>query len=121
MEDLVRFPLLHRSADRQAWSCWLAANGGQSLENYRHIPFNLDELALDAAARGLGVAVTDMTLARESIDRGILVVPFGAPLKTRGVYAMYLQPSAAFHPARAQIMHWFAEQAGDGGDPPAAP
>lgn len=111
VEDLVHFPLLHRSADKQAWIEWLAANGGKSLEDYRHIPFNLDELALDAAARGLGVAVTDMTLAQESIDRGVLVVPFGQPLLTRGVYSLCPQPSAASHPACPMIMHWFATQA----------
>ncbi|VVO28446.1 LysR family transcriptional regulator [Pseudomonas fluorescens] len=111
VDDLVRFPLLHRSADKQAWIDWLAANGGNSLENYRHIPFNLDELALDAAARGLGVAMTDMTLAEESIDRGVLIVPFGQPLKTRGVYSLCPQPSAAAHPACSLIMQWFALQA----------
>lgn len=111
VEDLVRFPLLHRSADKQAWIHWLAANGGKSLEDYRHIPFNLDELALDAAARGLGVAMTDLTLAEESIDRGVLVVPFGRPLKTRGIYSLCLQHSAEFHPACSLIMRWFAQQA----------
>jgi len=111
VEDLSGFALLHRSADKQAWIDWLAANGGQSLEDYRHIPFNLDELALDAAARGLGVAMTDMTLAEESIERGVLVVPFGHPLKTRGCYSLNLQPSAASHPACALIMQWFAGQA----------
>lgn len=111
VEDLVRFPLLHRSADKQAWIDWLAANGNKSLEDYRHIPFNLDELALDAAARGLGVAVTDLTLAAESIERGVLVVPFGRPLKTRGIYSLCLQPSAISHPACSQIRQWFAQQA----------
>ncbi|AYC31566.1 LysR family transcriptional regulator [Pseudomonas cavernae] len=117
MDDLVRFPLLHRSTDKQDWKRWLAANGGSPLEGYRQIPFNLDELALDAAARGLGVAMTDMTLAEESIERGVLVVPFGRPLKTRGVYSMYLQPSAGAHPARARIMQWFAEQTGERAQP----
>lgn len=111
VEELLRFPLLHRSADRQAWIEWLAANDGQPLEDYRHIPFNLDELALDAAARGLGVAVTDMTLAAESIERGVLVVPFGQPLKTGGIYSLCLQPSAAAHPACATVMEWFTGQA----------
>ncbi|WP_085602582.1 MULTISPECIES: LysR substrate-binding domain-containing protein [unclassified Pseudomonas] len=111
VEELLRFPLLHRSADRQAWIEWLAANDGQPLDDYRHIPFNLDELALDAAARGLGVAVTDMTLAAESIERGVLVVPFGQPLKTGGIYSLCLQPSAAAHPACAVVMGWFAGQA----------
>lgn len=111
MHDLVRFALLHRSADKQAWIYWLAANGGQPLEAYRHIPFNLDELALDAAARGLGVAVTDMTLAAESIQRGVLVIPFGEPSKTGGNYSLCLQPGAAAHPACSQVLQWFALQA----------
>jgi len=110
VEELQRFALLHRSADRQAWIEWLAANDGKPLEDYRHIPFNLDELALDAAARGLGVAVTDMTLAAESIERGVLVVPFGEPLKTGGIYSLCLQPSAAAHPACGVVMGWFAGQ-----------
>ncbi|WP_367084935.1 LysR substrate-binding domain-containing protein [Pseudomonas sp. HOU2] len=111
VEDLLGFALLHRSADRQAWIEWLMANGGKPLESYRHIPFNLDELALDAAARGLGVAVTDMTLAAESIERGVLVVPFGPPLKTGGIYALCLQPAAASNPACAVVTQWFAGQA----------
>lgn len=110
IDELQRFALLHRSADRQAWIEWLAANNGKPLEDYRHIPFNLDELALDAAARGLGVAVTDMTLAAESIERGVLVVPFGEPLRTGGIYSLSLQPAAASHPACAVVMAWFADQ-----------
>lgn len=86
------------------------ASPGQPLEDYRHIPFNLDELALDAAARGMGVAVTDMTLAAESIERGVLVVPFGQPLKTGGIYSLCLQPSPAAHPGCAVVIGWFAER-----------
>lgn len=111
VDELVSFPLLHRSADRNDWARWLSANGGRALEDYRHIPFNLDELALDAAARGLGVAMTDRTLAEESIERGVLVIPFGDALVTRGVYALNLQPAASAHPACAVILQWFAQQA----------
>ena len=111
VEDLVHCTLLHRSSDRHDWIKWLAANGGGPLERYRHIPFNLDELALDAAARGLGVAMTDLTLAGESVGRGVLVIPFGKALKTTGVYALILQPSASTHPACGLILEWFAQQA----------
>jgi LysR family glycine cleavage system transcriptional activator len=113
LEDLHSFALLHRSADQNDWRAWLSANGGRPLQDYRHIPFNLDELALDAAARGLGVAMTDMTLAVESIERGVLVIPFGEPLQTTGIYSLCLQPSAAAHPACAQVMQWFASQTQD--------
>jgi LysR family glycine cleavage system transcriptional activator len=102
---------MHRSSDKNDWRYWLMANGGKSLEDFRHIPFNLDELALDAAARGLGVAMTDMTLAGESIDRGVLIIPFGEPLKTRGIYSLCLQPSATAHPACGAVMQWFTAQA----------
>lgn len=111
VDHLAHFALLHRSADKLDWQRWLSASGGQRLEDYRHIPFNLDELALDAAARGLGVAMTDMTLAKESIDRGLLIIPFGQPLRTAGVYALTLQGSASAHPAWAQILEWFTQQA----------
>src|SRR5689334_11616980 len=111
LEDLSEFALLHRSSDQHDWQLWLSAHGGKALQEYRHIPFNLDELALDAAARGLGVAMTDMTLAGESIQRGELVIPFGEPLKTRGIYSLCLQPSAAAHPACGAVMQWFTAQA----------
>lgn len=110
LDDLRSVALLHRSVDKQDWRVWLAAHGAGVLEDYRHIPFNLDELALDAAARGLGVAMTDLTLAAESIERGMLVVPLGEPLETGGVYALCLQPMAASHPACAVIMEWFGRQ-----------
>lgn len=111
IHDLAHFALLHGSADQLTWTQWLAANGGGSLQGYRHIPFNLDELALDAAARGLGVAMTDLTLAQESIDRGELIVPFGQAFATGGVYSLCLQPAAANHPACASVLQWFALQA----------
>ena len=111
VQDLQHVALLHRSVDKQDWRVWLAAHGAEALEDYRHIPFNLDELALDAAARGLGVAMTDQTLAAESIERGVLVVPFGEPLETGGVYALCLQPMAASHPGCKALMEWFTGQA----------
>lgn len=109
MEELAQFSLLHRSADKLDWEKWLVANDGKPLHTYRHIPFNLEELALDAAARGLGVAMTDLTLAAESIERGALMIPFGKPLKTRGVYVLRLQPAAMAHPAFALIMQWLRD------------
>lgn len=111
MEDLLRQTLLHRSVDKHDWRVWLAAHSAGTLDDYRHLPFNLDELALDAAARGLGVAMTDLTLASESIDRGILMVPLSQPLATGGVYALCLQPMAASHPGCAVVMEWFGRQA----------
>lgn len=116
LEELAQHPLIHGSTGQHEWTAWLKAHGELSAKDYRHITFNLDELAMDAAARGLGVAMTDLTLAQESINRGDLVVPFGTPLKTKGVYTLWLQTNGALHPARQRILQWFSEQsAGDAG------
>lgn len=78
-----------------------------------------DEALIPVCAPGLGVAMTDRVLAQASIGRGVLIVPFGQPLKTGGVYSMYLQPSAAAHPGHARIMQWFARQSGESNQPTA--
>lgn len=55
--------------------------------------------------------MTDLTLAQESIERGELMIPFGQPFSTGGVYALCLPPSATAHPACARVLRWFAGQA----------
>ncbi|MFM0341515.1 LysR substrate-binding domain-containing protein [Paraburkholderia fungorum] len=110
LEELADHTLIHGSTGQHEWTTWLKAQGGPVARNYKHITFNLDELAMNAAARGLGVAMTDLTLAQELIDRGDLVVPFGTPLKTTGVYVLWLQTAGALHPGRQRILQWFAEQ-----------
>jgi LysR family transcriptional regulator, glycine cleavage system transcriptional activator len=87
----------------------LKAQGGSPVRNDKHITFNLDELAMNAVVRGLGVAMTDLTLAQEAIHRGDLIVPFGTPLKTKGAYVLWLQSAGARHPARERILQWFAQ------------
>jgi LysR family glycine cleavage system transcriptional activator len=118
LEDLAQHTLIHGSTGQHEWTTWLKAQDGPSAKHYKHITFNLDELAMNAAARGLGIAMTDLTLAQESINRGDLVVPFGMPLKTSGTYVLWLQTAGALHPGRQRILQWFAQQeAGTAGKP----
>ncbi|MDD1979061.1 LysR substrate-binding domain-containing protein [Pseudomonas tussilaginis] len=110
LDALAHYPLIHGSTEHLEWACWLKANG-QALSGHRkHVTFNLDELALDAASRGLGIAMTDLALAQEQIDRGDLIIPFGPALKTGGVYALWMQPASTRHPARQAVLDWFSGQ-----------
>jgi len=110
LEALGSHALIHGSTGRHEWNLWLKAHHDQPERAYKHLMFNLDDLALDAAARGLGVAMTDQMLAHDALVRGDLVVPFGEPLKTGGVYALWLRDSGAAHPACKAVLHWFEEQ-----------
>lgn len=107
LAELDQYPLIHGSTGHQEWALWLQAQGSEPSKTCKHITFNLDELALDAATRGLGIAMTDRTLAQELINRGDLIIPFGPALHTSGVYTLWLQPASALHPAREAVLAWF--------------
>ncbi|MDF3935685.1 LysR substrate-binding domain-containing protein [Pseudomonas citronellolis] len=108
--ELARHALIHASTDRQAWTRWLRAQPGETPQQLKHMLFNLDDLALDAATQGLGIAMTDRMLAQDALQRGDLVVPFGEALKTGGVYALWLRDSGAAHPACQTVLSWFERQ-----------
>ncbi|MFM0300453.1 hypothetical protein PQR05_11945 [Paraburkholderia sediminicola] len=63
-EKLEQYTLIHGSTGQHEWATWLMAHGGSAARNYEHITFNLDELATNAAACGLGVAMTNITLVQ---------------------------------------------------------
>ena len=110
LQALGKHALIHGSTGRHEWNLWLQAHQDPPERAYKHLMFNLDDLALDAAARGLGVAMTDQVLAHDALARGDLVVPFGEPLKTGAVYALWLRDSGVAHPACTAVLHWFEEQ-----------
>lgn len=109
-EALAGHSLIHGSTSRHEWSLWLKAQQDPPGRSYQHLLFNLDDLALDAAARGLGIAMTDQMLAHDALARGDLVVPFGEPLRTGGVYALWLRDSGVAHSACQAVLKWFEEQ-----------
>lgn len=110
LDELAGHALIHGSTGRHEWTLWLQAQQDRAERSYKHILFNLDDLALDAAARGLGVAMTDKVLAHDALARGDLVVPFGEALRTGGVYALWLRDSGVKHPACQAVLNWFEEQ-----------
>lgn len=110
LDELTGHALIHGSTGRHEWTQWLQAQQDQAERSYQHLLFNLDDLALDAAARGLGVAMTDKMLAHDALARGDLVVPFGEALRTGGVYALWLRDSGVRHPACKAVLSWFEEQ-----------
>lgn len=105
--------LVHGSPGRTEWMQWLQAHGETAPGDINHILFNLDDLALDAATRGLGIAVTDRILAHDALVRGDLVVPFGTAQPTGARYALWLRDSGAAHPGCAAVLRWFEQQVRD--------
>lgn len=110
LDELEQHALIHGSTSRHEWTVWLQAQQDKAERSFKHLMFNLDDLALDAAGRGLGVAMTDRMLAHDALLRGDLMVPFGEALRTGAVYALWLRDSGVAHPACRAVLSWFEEQ-----------
>ncbi len=87
--DLTPYPLLHvphyeRKLD---WPTWLAAANCPPLEKYQVLEYSTLDLALHAAANGLGIAIAHKSFIDNDLNYGILT-PF-TPLTTPAPYAYY--------------------------------
>jgi LysR family transcriptional regulator, glycine cleavage system transcriptional activator len=77
--DLHRYTLLHED-DRSGWNRWFHAAGVVATSLERGPLLTDTMLAIQAAARGHGVALANMLLAEEDLQTGALVKPFDIDL-----------------------------------------
>ncbi|MEJ0048968.1 MAG: LysR substrate-binding domain-containing protein, partial [Rhodospirillales bacterium] len=84
-EALADATLIHVSARPDAWSTWLAAAGLNDFVVRRGLAFDTVPAALQAAARGHGVALGIAPLVWDALPAG-LVVPFAPPAISAGAY-----------------------------------
>ncbi|MGU7774855.1 LysR substrate-binding domain-containing protein [Burkholderia sp. MR1-5-21] len=75
--DLAHVKLLHPGRGHDEWRCWLDAVGATQIDPRAGLVFDTLELTLTAAAQGHGVAIGDPRMARDRLDAGELVMPFG--------------------------------------------
>ncbi len=74
--DLRHHALLHEQDDED-WRYWLAALHVEGVDSAAGLTFESSDLALEAAAAGLGVALGSRIVVQGDVDDGRLVMPFG--------------------------------------------
>ncbi|WP_215404188.1 LysR substrate-binding domain-containing protein [Janthinobacterium sp. JC611] len=107
--DLSAQRLLHTASRPAAWEHWRAAGahagGGQGdSQTYEHF-----YLSLQAACAGLGVAIGSVFMAREDLDSGRLVAPFGFRRDGSGYFLLSPLPFDG-DARRTTLLHWLREQ-----------
>ncbi|WCM92936.1 LysR substrate-binding domain-containing protein [Acidovorax sp. NCPPB 2350] len=109
--DLEGQPLLHTRARRGAWAAWAASTGADWHPEaaatgpvYEHYYFTLE-----AAVRGLGIALAPWHLVVDDVQAGRLVAPFG--FAASGYDYRALGRTTAAHPRRDTFCQWLAAQA----------
>jgi DNA-binding transcriptional LysR family regulator len=111
--DLAELPLLHTDP-LDAWERWMHANSVPTRHARRGQTFDTLELALAAATRGQGVAISDLILAEESLRDGVLVQPFPATIEEGIGYYLVYPPERSKQPKIRLLREWMLDSAGGG-------
>ncbi|MGH7319248.1 MAG: transcriptional regulator GcvA [Candidatus Rokuibacteriota bacterium] len=116
-DDLRHHTLLHddalRLADGQAdWAVWLKRAGVTNVDPTRGPHFSHAALALDAAADGLGLALTMEPLAAADLATGRLIAPFELRVPLSSAYYVVCQEARASQPHIAAFRQWLLAEAG---------
>jgi len=108
--DLLKRPLLHDER-REDWSHWLAAAGGEIQAQVRGYNFGDSSALLDAAARGMGIALGSLVLADEALRNGTLVAPLPQTIPADSDWVAALTPAALAKPKIQAFLSWLEAQA----------
>ena len=87
-QDLVDVTLLHCSAQREDWRIWLAETGIKGVDPERGPVFATLDMAMEAAASGFGVVISDPAMIGEYVVTNRLIVPFDLPVDSPYAYSL---------------------------------
>jgi LysR family glycine cleavage system transcriptional activator len=106
-DDLLRAPLLHEESHRQ-WQAWLAANGVAVPEQLPGPRLWHAHMTIEAARRGLGIALANPFLLGDDLATGRLTDLFEGRvnLVTLGAYVFAARADRWQAPAIVRFRHW---------------
>tara|TARA_B100000676_G_scaffold50563_1_gene49640 strand:- start:529 stop:1446 length:918 start_codon:yes stop_codon:yes gene_type:complete len=115
LSDLRHQTLLHETNDED-WRYWLAALHVKDVDSSRGLFFDSSDLALEAAAAGLGVALGSRIIMQDDLDDGRLVMPFGDRTDENLSHWLVYPKGTARKPKVAAFREWLLEEAAEAQD-----
>lgn len=112
--DLRQHTLLHDDTpheDHPQWKTWLDQAGVSNVDAERGQRFNSVSMALDAAERGQGIALTLEALAADAIAEGRLATPFDIRLPVRSAYYLISLEQTADVKRISSFRDWILNEA----------
>lgn len=117
--DLAQFTLLHVLAapDRRylTWRHWLDAAGFAALDTRRGLEFDVLDLAIEAARRGMGVTIADRFMVEGDLKTGTLRQLFDIEVEGHESYWFVTRPQAGLSPTVEAFRTWLFREAGADG------
>ncbi|OON42111.1 LysR family transcriptional regulator [Izhakiella australiensis] len=113
-EDLLSVALFHVEnrlvpAHSPSWENWKKRYGPSDLDTDKGLRFSDETHALQAAVAGQGVVIASELLAGDLVRRGVLEVPFAAPL-AGGCYLFLTLEDVAQRADVRQLREWIVQQ-----------
>ena len=117
--DLQGHVLIHSDDNAVTWQDWFASRNLAGRAPHDRIRIDPSHVAIEAAARGLGVVLESDVLARDELASGRLVAPLPGHAVRRRSYRLAWEPGRAVAGSAALLRDWLVAAAGR--DAPAAP
>jgi DNA-binding transcriptional LysR family regulator len=111
--DLAHATLIHVDTASQDWQAWIDGAGVDGLDTQGGLRFDTVQLAFDAAAAGLGVAIGRRPLVDRELADGTLVEALATTVETQTAYWLCETPQASERAERAAFRSWLIEQAAE--------
>lgn len=109
--DLAHHTILHALDGADEWQLWLRAAGGEGIELGRGVRFDTGDLALKAAASGIGVAMGRVPLIDDDLAAGRLVEPFDLEFDEQCAYYFIAPEATADQPKIEAFRSWLLAEA----------
>jgi len=109
LEDLAGETLLHAAPRPDDWPRWLATAGVAGVDAGSGRRFESQNLAIQAAIEGLGVAIGFPAIVADDIAAGRLAAPFD--IVRRSGHAMLISQSPTAAPEAQAVRDWLLQEA----------
>lgn len=93
-----------------SWADWLR-DSGVDMQRHRSMSFSDGHLAIEAAGRGLGIALARTSLVNDETGNGTLARPFIQPVPTRYAHYVVHHPKAKHNADLSLFVDWLSEEA----------
>lgn len=108
--DLLKFRLLQVKKRPEEWKSWFSLTNTAFFPSQGTISFSNGMNTANAAAKGLGVALSDPSLVSEEIDSGELMIPIDVVMRLSKSFYLVSQKNRAFSFAMTVFREWITER-----------
>ena len=104
--DLLKHKLFYVKKRKEEWTTWFDMSGVTFKPSKRPISFSSGSLAVNAALEGMGIALADISLSSDEINKGELIIPIDIRLTLNKSFYLVYQKNRKLTFAMKAFKEW---------------